>query len=94
MTDKIQQLLDHEAIKQCLYLYCRGVDQADEDCLTQAYWPDAIDHHGAYQGTAIGFIEMAIQTLRKAIVSIHQISNILIDYGPQYAKVLRLTNIA
>lgn len=83
----IQELNDKEAIRDCLYYYCRGVDNADEKALRSVYWEDAIDHHGAYQGNAEGFIKNAMQSLKNSIVSIHQISNILIDYKIDYANV-------
>ena len=84
---KLQEILDREAIKDCLYRYCRGVDNADLNCLNSAYWEDAMDCHGAYQGTASGFINAAMNSLKNAVVSIHQISNILIDYHPDLCKV-------
>lgn len=51
----IQNLLDKEAIRDCLYRYCRGIDRADEAILRSAYWPDAHDRHGAYVGDVEGF---------------------------------------
>ncbi|WP_180000855.1 nuclear transport factor 2 family protein [Acinetobacter sp. YH12255] len=84
---KLQELLDREAIRDCLYRYCRGVDNADLNALNSAYWEDAIDCHGAYQGSATGFISTAMNSLKSAVVSIHQISNILIDYQPDLCKV-------
>ncbi len=59
----VQELLDREAIRDCLYRYCRGVDRADEAALRSAYWEDATDRHGPYQGTAAGFIEWALKSL-------------------------------
>ena len=46
----LQALLDREAIRDCLYRYCRGIDRADEAALRSAYWPDATDCHGAWNG--------------------------------------------
>jgi hypothetical protein len=55
-----QALLDREAIRDCLYRYCRGIDRADEAALRSAYWPDATDCHGAWNGSASGFIDVAV----------------------------------
>ena len=52
---KITELLDREAIRDCIYRYCRGVDRADEASLRGAYWPDATDQHGPYSGPVEGF---------------------------------------
>ena len=43
---KLTELLDREAIRACIYRYCRGVDRADEATLRGTYWPDATDQHG------------------------------------------------
>jgi hypothetical protein len=75
----LQALLDKEAIRDCLYRYCRGVDRADEDLLRSVYWPDAHDSHGAYVGSATGFIAQALPRLRSGGRGVHQINNILIE---------------
>jgi hypothetical protein len=83
----VQELLDREAIRDCLYRYCRGVDRADEAALRSAYWEDATDRHGPYQGTAAGFIEWALKALPGFERSIHQITNVLIELQPGGAAV-------
>lgn len=77
---KITELIDREAIRDCLYRYCRGIDRADEAALRSAYWPDAHDHHGAYCGPAEGFIEFALGVFKTGPRNIHQITNILIEF--------------
>lgn len=83
----LETLLDREAIRDCLFLYCRGIDRLDEKALRAAYWPDATDNHGAYKGTASGFIDMALVKLQQAGRMVHQISNILIDLHGNVAAV-------
>jgi len=83
----LQTLHDKEAIRECLYRYCRGVDRADEAALRSAYWPDAHDRHGAYEGSAEGFIAQALPRLRSGGRGIHQISNILIELHGDIAAV-------
>jgi ketosteroid isomerase-like protein len=77
---KLTELMDREAIRDCLYRYCRGIDRADEAALRSAYWPDAIDRHGAYSGAAEGFIQFAVEVFKTNPRNIHQISNILIEF--------------
>lgn len=85
---QLQQLIDREAIRDCLYRYCRGIDRADEATLRSTYWPDAHDSHGAYVGSAEGFIEMARAVFKTNPRNIHQVSNILIEFdGPNAAAV-------
>lgn len=84
---ELQTLLDREAIRDCLYRYCRGIDRADADTLASAYWPDATDRHGAYQGSAAGFIAQALPRLQEGGRRVHQISNILIELHGEVAAV-------
>lgn len=83
----LQDLLDREAIRDCLHRYCRGIDRMDEACLRSVYWPDATDRHGPYQGTASGFIEWALDKLKDAPRGVHLLSNILIDLRGEVAGV-------
>ena len=83
----LQNLLDREAIRDCLHRYCRGIDRVDEACLRSVYWPDATDRHGPYQGTASGFIEWALDKLKDAPRGVHLLYNILIDLRGEVAGV-------
>lgn len=83
----LQELHDREAIRDCLYRYCRGIDRADEAALRSAYWDDATDNHGPYRGSAAGFIEWALKALPGFERSIHQITNVLIVFQPGGAAV-------
>ena len=83
----LETLIDREAIRDCLYMYCRGIDRLDEKALRAAYWPDATDSHGAYKGSASGFIDMALVKLQQAGRMVHQISNILIELHGHEAAV-------
>lgn len=84
---ELQALLDREAIRDCLYRYCRGIDRADEEALRSAYWPDGTDQHGAYSGSAAGFIGQALPRLRAGGHRVHTISNILIELHRDAAAV-------
>lgn len=87
-AEKLQQLLDREAIRDCIYRYCRGIDRADEAALRASYWPDATDSHGAYKGSAEGFIQAALGIFKTNPRNIHQVSNILIEFlDPEHAAV-------
>ncbi len=75
----LQALLDKDAIRDCLARYCRGIDRADEPALRSAYWPDAEDCHGAWRGSAEGFIAQALPRLRAGGRGVHQITQSLIE---------------
>ncbi len=78
-TTAIQSLLDREAIRECIFRYCRGIDRIDEAALRASYWPDATDRHGPYQGTATQFIEAALPKLREGGRMIHHVGNLSIE---------------
>jgi ketosteroid isomerase-like protein len=83
----LQELLDREAIRDCLYRYCHGVDRCDETALRSAYWEDATDCHGAWNGSASGFIEQALPRLKSGGRRVHQINNVLIEFRGDVAAV-------
>lgn len=77
----LEELADREAIRDCLYRYCRGIDRCDADLLRSAFWPDALDSHavpGKPPLNAHYFIERVIPLLEKMRVTQHQLANILI----------------
>ncbi len=91
MTDlaaRITELSDRAAIQDCLHRYCRGIDRADEDALRSAYWPDATDRHGPYQGAVEGFFDWAKRVWATGPRNVHVVTNIMIDFsGPTEAAV-------
>jgi len=74
------RLGDRAAIEQVLYRYCHAVDHLDWDELAGVYHPDATDRHGAYQGSAAGFLDwVKPQFTGRFTATMHSISNVLID---------------
>lgn len=85
---KLTELTDREAIRDCIYRYCRGIDRADETTLRSSYWPDATDRHGAYSGPVEGFFRWAREVFATGARNVHQVGNILIEFaGPTRAAV-------
>ena len=72
------ELADREAIRDCLYRYCRGVDRCDEDMLHSAYWEDAHDDHVVFSGLREALIAWVIPLLREREATSHTLSNIII----------------
>jgi hypothetical protein len=83
----LQALLDREAIRECIFRYCRGIDRVDEEALRASYWPDATDRHGPWQGSANAFIEAALPKLRESTRMIHHVGNLSIELRGQRAAV-------
>ncbi len=83
----LQSLLDREAIRESVFRYCRGIDRVDEEALRASYWPDASDCHGAYRGSATGFIDAALPKLRQSSRMIHHVGNLSIELRGRQAAV-------
>lgn len=50
LRQKLDYLLDREAIREVVANYARGVDRLDRDLLMSAYHPDAVDDHAGFVG--------------------------------------------
>jgi hypothetical protein len=73
------ELADREAIKDVIYLYCRGMDRCDATLFRDVFWSDARIKADRYEGPPDEFIKVAIPTLRSAFVmSWHHIGNIVL----------------
>jgi len=68
-----------EAIRECLYRYCRGIDRADETALRSVYWADGVDDHVLFNGNAYDFIDWCMPLLAQSEHSQHLLGNILIE---------------
>jgi ketosteroid isomerase-like protein len=87
VTKIIAEMADREAIRECLYRYARGVDRLDAHMLRSAYWPDAIDTHLDFKGTAEEFIAWAFPIMRGMDQTLHMIANVLITLNGTRADV-------
>lgn len=86
-----EEMADREAIRDCLFRYCRGIDRMDPELLATAYWPGAMDYHTGFTGTVEQFIEWALPRLAAMEQGMHMIGNIFIridhENGGDTAKV-------
>jgi hypothetical protein len=61
MSYSAQQLSDLQCIRDACLRYCRGVDRLDADIMKSAYWADATDCHGVYDGNAWDFADFCME---------------------------------
>ena len=85
--EPMKLLMDKQAIGEVLARYCHGVDRCDLETLKSAYWEDAIDDHGTFNGPAMEFCEHLIPALKSMRCTMHQISNVWIQVEGEAAKV-------
>lgn len=76
MQTALHDLLDRNAIKDCIHRYCRGADRLDRAMMLSAYHPDGIDEHGKFVGTAEEFVDWALKAHTETHLSTqHYVSN-------------------
>lgn len=80
MREQLQELLDREAIRDCVLRYARGLDRHDPEIYSSAYHEDAIDHHGDFLGRRDDFVPWGLQLLASEWdAHTHFITNTRID---------------
>lgn len=57
----VGELLDRQAIHDCLMTYSRAVDRLDRELLLSVYHEDAIDDHGVFVGGPVAFADWVIK---------------------------------
>ena len=76
------QLADIAAIRAVARRYARGLDRLDPDLVRDAYWPDAIDEHGYFNGSAMDLVPLVIKSQSRWRSTMHCILNHMIDLEP------------
>jgi hypothetical protein len=62
-VSSIERLVAEDAVRRALVAYCRGVDRGDGARARRAYHPDAIDHHGTWDGRVADHFDDALRRL-------------------------------
>jgi hypothetical protein len=82
------RIADRMAIQDCMYRWCRSVDRLDFDAMRRVFHPEAVDHHGAFDGDVDGLVAWIRQRHGGIPFSMHAVSNMLIEFaGPDLALV-------
>jgi hypothetical protein len=84
---RIQELLDRAEIEDCLVRYCRAIDRCDAELLRGVYWPDAIDDHIFWRGSAEAFVDFCMPVLKTRDQTLHSVCNFLIRIDGNDARV-------
>ncbi|KQU52340.1 hypothetical protein ASG84_25150 [Rhodococcus sp. Leaf278] len=74
--DKINELIDKQALHDNLMRYCRGIDRMDLELMKSTYWEDSTDDHGRYVGAGHGWCEVAMGSKEVLVSCNHHISNV------------------
>ncbi|HVX23175.1 MAG TPA: nuclear transport factor 2 family protein [Acidimicrobiales bacterium] len=66
-------------IREVLSRYCRAVDRRDRELFRSIYHPDAIEHHGSFEGLGLDFVDVAIDRAAGVDLWQHHLTTINID---------------
>lgn len=68
----LRRLVDVHAIQEVMLRYARAIDRNDGEAMMGIFWPEGVDDHGMYKGTAEGFMRRSRKN-RDAILSRHHL---------------------
>lgn len=75
----IRELLDREAIRDCMHRYTRAVDRRDFELLKTVFWSDATENHGAFNGAIADFLAWVVERIRSWPRTQHTVNQIIIS---------------
>jgi hypothetical protein len=76
---RLRELLDRQAIVDCVHRYARGVDRDDADLIRSAYHRDAAEDHGGFVGGVDGLIPFLARVHRPFAGSQRYVTNVTVD---------------
>jgi hypothetical protein len=86
-THAITEMLDREAIRQCLAQLARGEDRRDASLITAAYWPSAIIDYGIFTGSVDEYLAWVVPGSPDIAVTQHVLGQSLIRLQSDAASV-------
>lgn len=87
MTDALLRLIaDRQEITTLLHIYARGIDRCDEAALLSVWAPDAEADYGSGWDDARKWCRGVLERLRPMTVTMHALSNIIIDVDGDGAR--------
>ncbi len=75
----LAHLADIEACREAALRYSRGVDRLDPDEMRTAYWPEATDEHGSFDGNAWEFVDHCMVGHDRWSSTLHTIANHVVE---------------
>lgn len=86
-----ERLRDRSIILDVLNRWCRIADRLDLDAIFDVFHTDAVDNHGAYNGDIVGFVSWMRERHRHITLSVHQITNTLIEFRDERTALVETT---
>ena len=79
MTERANEYLDREEIRNLSRIYMRGLDRLDLVLLASVFADDATVDYGFFQGSAEDFVTFAHQALKNHLANHHMLGQMLIE---------------
>jgi hypothetical protein len=80
LEDDVRRMLDVHAIEQLVKRYGRAADRVDRDAYASFFHPDALEHHGTFEGRSVDFVDYAVNVgLPRYMATTHLINNTLVE---------------
>jgi len=79
MTERANEYLDREEIRNLSRIYMRGLDRLDLVLLASVFADDATVDYGFFQGSADDFVTFAHQALKDHLANHHMLGQMLIE---------------
>ncbi|MDA0338808.1 MAG: nuclear transport factor 2 family protein [Proteobacteria bacterium] len=84
--EKLQRIVDHDAIAENIAIHARGIDRSEPDLIRRAYHADGEVAYGFVEGTANDLAEALGAALDDAPMSLHRPTNVWIEIDGNSAK--------
>jgi hypothetical protein len=83
----IDETIARAQIRECLARYCHGIDRCDVTVLKSAYWPDAYEEHGTFDGPAWDFADHMTATMHlRTERSMQMIGNVMVEFDNDLSR--------
>lgn len=86
MSDALQDLLDRDAIRQCLVRLARGEDRRDASLIRAALWPDSVTDYGMYRSGFDDYLAWVVPGAEAITNTQHVLGQSFIDLAGNTAK--------
>lgn len=86
MDERLEALLDKQAIEEVLMRYARTVDWLDEDGQASCFWPDADIDYGFYKGDGAGWTPVVMEVEKSAERRWHLCGGLMISVDGDHAS--------
>ncbi|HET6812284.1 MAG TPA: nuclear transport factor 2 family protein [Acidimicrobiales bacterium] len=77
--ERLDELLDKQAVYEVVMRYCRGIDRLDLDAVRDCYHPDGVDHHTGFTGNRDDYVRWVGEGLRRFDGTMHLVGNHLVE---------------